>query len=216
MSEFCEKRALRTFSKNLSARTLCGKETGHEHANERPALTNSLALRKYLNCPVLVQHVFTHACWLKKNSLDSYYLSTFTLIKIQQSITKVLKPDFVKQFKTNLCNAFVAANIPLHELGNHVLKSFLEKHTGKSIPDENTIRKDCIPNIYKSIMDQIINDIGNNYVYIIVDETTNPRDGTPSKSYLIACKELEFTNYVTICQFIDSSLKIFPGNEQKA
>ncbi|KAL4136184.1 hypothetical protein QTP88_007748 [Uroleucon formosanum] len=71
-------------------------------------------------------------------------------------------------------------------------------------------------------MDQIISDIGNNYVNIIVDETTDPRglsignlligklDGTPSKSYLVACKELEFTNYETICQFINSSLKIFP------
>ncbi|KAL4126263.1 hypothetical protein QTP88_010488 [Uroleucon formosanum] len=35
-------------------------------------------------------------------------------------------------------------------------------------------------------------------------------DGTPSKSYLVTCKELESTNYETICQFIDSSLKIFP------
>jgi len=40
-------------------------------------------------------------------------------------------------------------------------------------------------------------------------------DGTPSKSYLVACKELETTNYETICQFINSSLKIFPGIEQK-
>jgi len=39
-------------------------------------------------------------------------------------------------------------------------------------------------------------------------------DGTP-KSYLVACKELESTNYETICQFINSSLKIFPGIEQK-
>lgn len=81
-------------------------------------------------------------------------------------------------FFEDLCNAFVAANIPLHMLGNHVLKSFLEKHTGKSIPDESTLRKNYIPNIYKSVMpvmDQIISDIGNNYVYIIVDETTDPR-----------------------------------------
>lgn len=40
-------------------------------------------------------------------------------------------------------------------------------------------------------------------------------DGTPRKSYLVACKELESTNYETICQFINSSLKIFPSIEQK-
>ncbi|VVC37459.1 Hypothetical protein CINCED_3A002431 [Cinara cedri] len=72
-------------------------------------------------------------------------------------------------------------------------------------------------------MDQIISDIGNNYVYIIVDETAKSLsipnlligklDGTPSKSYLVACKELKSTNYETICQFINSSLKMFPGIE---
>jgi len=40
-------------------------------------------------------------------------------------------------------------------------------------------------------------------------------NGTPSKSYLVSCKQLESTNYETICQFINSSLKIFPGIEQK-
>lgn len=76
-------------------------------------------------------------------------------------------------FFEDSCNAIIAANITLHKLGNHVLKSFLEKHIGKSIPDESTLRKNYIPNIYKSVMDQIISDIGNNYVYIIIDETTD-------------------------------------------
>ncbi|VVC30852.1 Hypothetical protein CINCED_3A002368, partial [Cinara cedri] len=71
-------------------------------------------------------------------------------------------------------NAFVPANIPLQKQGNHVLKSFLEKYIGKSILDESTLRKNYIPNIYKSIMDQIISDIGNNYDNII-DQTTDSR-----------------------------------------
>lgn len=78
-------------------------------------------------------------------------------------------------FFEDLCNAFVCSNIPLHKLDNHVFKSFLEKYTGNTIPDESTLRKNYIPNIYKSVMDQIISDIGNNYVFIIVDETTDPR-----------------------------------------
>lgn len=40
-------------------------------------------------------------------------------------------------------------------------------------------------------------------------------DGNPGKSYLISCKELVGTNYETICQFVNSALKIFPGIEQK-
>ncbi|VVC32739.1 Hypothetical protein CINCED_3A006098 [Cinara cedri] len=61
-----------------------------------------------------------------------------------------------------LRNAFVTVNTPLHKLDNHVLKSFLDKHTGKLIPDESTLRKNYILNIYKSVMDQIISDNGNN------------------------------------------------------
>jgi len=40
-------------------------------------------------------------------------------------------------------------------------------------------------------------------------------DGTPSKSYLVSCKQLKSRNYETICQFINFSLRIFPGVEQK-
>ncbi|VVC40458.1 Hypothetical protein CINCED_3A009796 [Cinara cedri] len=114
-------------------------------------------------------------------------------------------------FFEDSCNVFVAVNIPLHKLGNHVLKSFLEKHTGKSILDESTLRKNYIPNIYKSVMNQIICDVVNNSVYIIVEEITDPRGlaianliidklyGTLSKSYLVSCKELKSTYYETIC-----------------
>ncbi|VVC33873.1 Hypothetical protein CINCED_3A012382, partial [Cinara cedri] len=40
-------------------------------------------------------------------------------------------------------------------------------------------------------------------------------DGMPSKSYLVAYKELESTNYETIYQFINPLLTIFPGIKQK-
>ncbi|VVC38586.1 Hypothetical protein CINCED_3A022669 [Cinara cedri] len=48
-------------------------------------------------------------------------------------------------FSSDGKSAFVAANIPLYKLGNHVLKSFLEKRAGKSIPYESTLRKNYIP-----------------------------------------------------------------------
>lgn len=74
-----------------------------------------------------------------------------------------------------MCHAFVSANIPMHKLCNPVLKQFLEKYTKQNIPNESTLRKNYIPNIYKNVIEQIINDIGDNYVYLIVDETTDPR-----------------------------------------
>ncbi|VVC29740.1 Hypothetical protein CINCED_3A018557 [Cinara cedri] len=113
-------------------------------------------------------------------------LITFAMSKgLRVSSTLFLHKDIHKESKNlffeNLCNAFVAANIPLHKLDNHVLKSLLEKHPGLAI--ENLL--------------------------------INKLNGTPSKSYLVGCKELESTNYETICQFINFSLKIFPGIKQK-
>jgi len=55
-------------------------------------------------------------------------------------------------FFEDLCNAFVFANIPLHKLDNHLLKSFLEKHTGNTILDDSILRKNYIPNIYKNVL----------------------------------------------------------------
>ncbi|KAL4105233.1 hypothetical protein QTP88_020494 [Uroleucon formosanum] len=116
----------------------------------------------------------------------------------------------------------------MHKLCNPVLKQFLEKYTKQNIPNESTLRKNYIPDIYKNVIEKIINDIGDNYVYLIVDETNDSRglsianlligklDGNTGKSYLISCKELVSTNYETICQFANFSLKIFLGIEQRA
>jgi len=53
-----------------------------------------------------------------------------------------------KLFIANSNSKNVFKNIPLHKVGNHVLKFFLEKHTSKSIPDENKLKINYILNIY--------------------------------------------------------------------
>jgi len=63
----------------------------------------------------------------------------------------------------------------MHILCNPVLKQFLEKHTKQKIPNESTLRKNYFPNIYKNVIENIINDIPDNYVYLIVDDITDPR-----------------------------------------
>lgn len=54
-------------------------------------------------------------------------------------------------FNLGLCNAFIAANIPLHALANPVLKTFLQQECGKSIPDESTLRKSTLHRIYEKV-----------------------------------------------------------------
>jgi len=63
----------------------------------------------------------------------------------------------------------------MHKLCNPVLKQFLEKYTKQNIPNKSTLRKNYIPNFYKNVIEKIINDIGDSYVYLIVDKTTDPR-----------------------------------------
>ena len=58
-------------------------------------------------------------------------------------------------FYEELCEAFVSANIPFHKLNNNVLRGFLQKYTGKSIPDESTIRKNYIEWCYNKTIDVI-------------------------------------------------------------
>ena len=47
-------------------------------------------------------------------------------------------------FNTDLCEAFMAANIPLGKLQNEKLKLFLSKYTGCNVPDESALRKNTL------------------------------------------------------------------------
>jgi len=53
--------------------------------------------------------------------------------KTQRLITE---PSKKSSFNYGLCQALLAANIPLQKLQNKTFKKFLEKYTNKLIPDE--------------------------------------------------------------------------------
>jgi hypothetical protein len=55
-----------------------------------------------------------------------------------------LNPESTDNFCNDLCEAFVAANIPLSKLQNPVLKRFLQKYTNRPVPDESTLRKNYV------------------------------------------------------------------------
>jgi hypothetical protein len=74
-------------------------------------------------------------------------------------------------FYSDLCEAFTAANIPLHKLQNPVPKAFLAKDTDRHIPDDSTLRKNYIPGCYKKkIMTSIQNKVADNYIWVSADE----------------------------------------------
>lgn len=133
-------------------------------------------------------------------------------------------------FYSELCEAMVAINMPWRNLNNSVWKDFLQKYTKRPIPDESTLRKNYLEQIYQRRMQEIRESIGDSFVWISVDETTDSTgryianliigkmcEEEPTVPYLIACKQLEQTNHVTIARFVnDALLALWPhGNAEK-
>lgn len=56
------------------------------------------------------------------------------------------------QFNLDLCEALVRANIPIFKIDHKDIKTFLEKYTGHLIPDESTLRKKYMPQLYADVL----------------------------------------------------------------
>jgi hypothetical protein len=117
----------------------------------------------------LLKYIVTFAVKLftaqEKNHLSQHVQTTMHLTS--------LNPESTDNFCNDLCEAFVAANIPLSKLQNPVLKRFLQKYTNRFVPDESTLRKNYVPNCYNKVMKSIENRVSNNYLWVSADETTN-------------------------------------------
>ena len=114
--------------------------------------------------------------------------------------------------------------IPFHQLNNEVCRKFLKKYcTNQIIPEESTIRKNYLSNIYVEVLGEIRADLSNDLIWISADETTDScgryianlivgkLSKEPSIPHLVACKVLEKTNHSTIARFINDSIKsLFP------
>lgn len=115
----------------------------------------------------------------------------------------------------------VAARIPWRCLDNEEFRTFLQKYTLQKLPNECTIRKNYLDDCYNVAIEAIKSDIGDNYIWISVDETTDVMgrqianlivgklcEEEPTKPHLIASKLLERTNHMTIAQFVNSSMRL--------
>lgn len=140
----------------------------------------------------------------------------------QTTLTTPAPVPVTSTFNNDLTRAFLSANIPLFKLVNVELRQFLEKYTTNHVPQESTLRKNHVSRVFDETMDQVRERIGENFVYISVDETTDDRGyfianliigvlnsfeaGHP---YLIASWELERTNASTVCAFVNDALVRF-------
>lgn len=141
-------------------------------------------------------------------------------VKTQQLLTSMRGIAEQTIFFEDLCHAMVASGIPLWNLQKTPFKDFLAKYTNNKIPDESTLRKNYLPICYNKTIEKIKNELVDNYLYLIVDETTDPRGiyvanllvgvlspNGPKNPFLVCSKHLEKTNYETICRFINDGLK---------
>ena len=90
----------------------------------------------------------------KHESSDKHQNNVVPNAKRQQK-QEFTKTDKSNQVFTDLLHAFVSPNTPLERLKNIEMKSFLETYTGKSIPDESTLRKSYLSKSFKKTMTEI-------------------------------------------------------------
>ncbi|KAL4119073.1 hypothetical protein QTP88_011940 [Uroleucon formosanum] len=142
--------------------------------------------------------------------------------EIQQLVANTPKKCL---FSHDLCKALLSANIPLYEISNPQLKSFLEKYTSREIPSDSTLRKTYVNDIYEETMKNIREQIKGNKIWVSIDETTDSEGryvtnviiGTlntdaPGKTYLLTTEVLEKANNSTIVKLFDHSMFVLWPN----
>uniref|UniRef100_A0A914I6T0 DUF659 domain-containing protein n=1 Tax=Globodera rostochiensis TaxID=31243 RepID=A0A914I6T0_GLORO len=130
-------------------------------------------------------------------------------------------------FVEDLCDALIGANIPFFKINNPSLKYFLSKYTNRTIPDESTLRKNYLKICYKTSIERIKRQIGNSFIWVSVDETTDPLGRYAANLLvgkldvsgfhppnLIAVKMLEKTNFETVSRFVNTGLRDFGVKEE--
>jgi hypothetical protein len=81
--------------------------------------------------------------------------------------TASMKDNKLSDFHKNFCEALVSANIQFSTLNNAKLKSFLELHFGRPIPDKSTLWKNYLSQCYDDTISK------HEKIFISIDETTD-------------------------------------------
>lgn len=71
-----------------------------------------------------------------------------TLVQVASSTNTI---DGENEFYKDMCKMMVAANIPWFKLENPAVKEVLEKYMSRKLPDESTLRKNYLPNLFNEV-----------------------------------------------------------------
>ena len=128
-----------------------------------------------------------------------------------------MKDNKSSDFHKNFCEALVSANIPFSALNNAKLKSFLELHFGRPIPDESTLRKNYLSKCYDDTVSKIRGQVHGKQIFVSIDETTDVEHcyvanviGTLEinglEVFLLTSEVLETINHSTICRLFEKCM----------
>jgi hypothetical protein len=135
--------------------------------------------------------------------------------------------QFRNEYFADLTKAFVESNIPLDKLDKHSLREFFKKYMKRDISTTQNLRQNYVTKIYENVISKIREVLGDNSIYLIVDETTDKRNryvvnvlvgalnGNQSKPMLISTTFVDQTinNNKTVSQCLKDSLRmIWPKN----
>lgn len=156
---------------------------------------------------------------LRQHDATSKHKQNFEFFEKKPSKQQFLfSPEPIDRFAVDLCGALIGANIPLFKINNLSFKSFLEENIRRKIPCYDTLRRN-VKHIYNEVMLKAKLEIGNNFVWISIDETTdmvgryvanllvgvlNERQFV--RPHLIAVKFLSQTNSETVSRFVNKEL----------
>ncbi|PSN53918.1 hypothetical protein C0J52_02454 [Blattella germanica] len=73
---------------------------------------------------------------------------------VQKQLLECLGSN-VSEFSYNLCQAFLAADIPLYKINNPTLKHFLAKYIRQHVPEESTLCKTYEEHCYNNVLSKL-------------------------------------------------------------
>ncbi|KAF4531553.1 hypothetical protein B566_EDAN017698 [Ephemera danica] len=143
-------------------------------------------------------------------------------------MAQTIEDDGENEYFFDLCEALLAADIPLSKLGNKKLSSFLSKYTGRKTPHESTLRKNYVKKVHQKVMQNIRTELGTtSNLWFSVDESPDERkksiihlivgkldENGPTTAFLVACREISRCNNETVARFTYDALRnLFPGEK---
>lgn len=138
---------------------------------------------------------------------------------------KIYNPSTRSTLHQDLFTFLVKSDISLSNLNNTCFRNYIEKFVNESVPDESSMKRFYLTEIYEQTINMIRNSVLGKKLWVSIDEIIYTEGrcivhvviGTleidsPSKTYLLTTEMLENTNYQSICNLFNESLLLLWPN----